>query len=477
MNGTDPPKLTPLLLTGNVVNRPTQVDFTACRIRPTTQNAGGLWAPTIRYHEGTFYVTTTLVFPEKEYGDLSRWQNMLFTTSDPSFNDWSDPILFDYPGYDTSLFWDDDGQVYIREEISQYQIDVRTGRSLSDAPQKIWAGMGGKAPEAPHMYKKNGWYYLLIAEGMVALNSDIARQLQGHGPSGAHSYPALIIHFYDRDPERIRYWVVFLATRVIKDAFPIGRETCLAKVDWSGEWPVVATAALENEEVGGMIDLAKLSAPPEDSEALDVLASPRHHLLYLRNTSLDACNSPYNASNSAQPSILILYSQQITLTDPSKSPTFIGYRQQNLYFESYVQLNITGLADRSEVGLAIYLDHEHHFAACVEKRGGSCRAHVKRVHPDLNSMPDDRDVVNSTPLPIAENATVIRLRVLGEPEKYTFEIDLNPGRTAPGIHPLGFGMAKDVSGGFTGTVVAIYSSHEGSNGSIIFVQEWKYRRM
>lgn len=281
----------------------------------------------------------------------------------------------------------------------------------------------------------------------------------------------------DRDPERIRYWVVFLATRVIKDAFPIGRETCLAKVDWSGEWPVVATAALENEEVGGMIDLAKLSAPPQDSEALDVLASPRHHLLYLRNTSLDACNSPYNASNSAQPSILILYSQQITLTDPSKSPTFIGYRQQNLYFESYVQLNITGLADRSEVGLAIYLDHEHHFAACVEKRGGSCRAHVKRVHPDLNSMPDDRDVVNSTPLPIAENATVIRLRVLGEPEKYTFEIDLNPGRTAPGVHPLGFGMAKDVSGGFTGTVVAIYSSHEGSNGSIIFVQEWKYRRM
>lgn len=61
---------------GNVISRSTQLDFSACRLRPGTQFSGGIWAPTIRHRAGVFYVVTTLVFPDKAYDDFSRWQNV-----------------------------------------------------------------------------------------------------------------------------------------------------------------------------------------------------------------------------------------------------------------------------------------------------------------------------------------------------------------------------------------------------------------
>jgi beta-xylosidase len=61
---------------GNVINRPEQYDYSQGRIRPGTQYSGGIWAPTIRYHDGTFYVITTFVYTEKDWDDYSRWVNV-----------------------------------------------------------------------------------------------------------------------------------------------------------------------------------------------------------------------------------------------------------------------------------------------------------------------------------------------------------------------------------------------------------------
>lgn len=78
----------------------------------------------------------------------------MFTTRDIWANDgngWSDPIVFDFQGYDTSLFWDDDGKVYVQGShywrifpaIQQFEIDLATGASLSGDPVTIWTGTGG----------------------------------------------------------------------------------------------------------------------------------------------------------------------------------------------------------------------------------------------------------------------------------------------------------------------------------------------
>ncbi|GKT51995.1 LOW QUALITY PROTEIN: non-reducing end alpha-L-arabinofuranosidase [Colletotrichum spaethianum] len=73
---------------------------------------------------------------------------------------------------DTSLFWDDDGRVYIigaagpppQTEVCQFEIDLKTGKKLSEE-KLLWEGVTKAYPEGPYMYKKDGWYYLLIAEG------------------------------------------------------------------------------------------------------------------------------------------------------------------------------------------------------------------------------------------------------------------------------------------------------------------------
>jgi beta-xylosidase len=61
---------------GNVITRPSQLDYSECRVRPGTQFTGGIWAPTIRHHDGVFYVITTYVQTHKDWDDYSRWHNV-----------------------------------------------------------------------------------------------------------------------------------------------------------------------------------------------------------------------------------------------------------------------------------------------------------------------------------------------------------------------------------------------------------------
>jgi beta-xylosidase len=155
-------------LISNALNRPSQLPG----LNGTKRATSGIWAPTMRYRNGTFYVVTTHVYDDLPKNATNRFDNLIFTTTNP-FNDsaWSDPVHFDFQGYDTSPFWDNDGQVYItgtyawevRPGIQMFTIDLKTG--ASGPVQNIWNGTGASAPEGPHIYKKDAYYYLLIAEG------------------------------------------------------------------------------------------------------------------------------------------------------------------------------------------------------------------------------------------------------------------------------------------------------------------------
>lgn len=75
---------------------------------------GGIYAPTLRFRGGIFYLMTTLVNQQLPRVNDSRWDNSLVTTEDPySSEAWSDPVHFSFPGFDPSPFWDDDGTTYV----------------------------------------------------------------------------------------------------------------------------------------------------------------------------------------------------------------------------------------------------------------------------------------------------------------------------------------------------------------------------
>ena len=152
---------------GHVLTRPSQLDLDG--IRPS----GGLFAPTLRHHNGTFYVINTLIDGKTKQG------NFIVTSTDVR-GPWSEPYwLEDAPGIDPSLFFDDDGRAWYTGnrllpdgaysghcEIWLQELDLTT-MQLTGPRHSLWEGAlkGAVWAEGPHLYKINGLYYLLIAEG------------------------------------------------------------------------------------------------------------------------------------------------------------------------------------------------------------------------------------------------------------------------------------------------------------------------
>ena len=141
---------------GHVLTRKSQV------MLEKINSSGGVFAPTIRYHEGRFYMVTT--------NDTTHENFYVYT--DDIHGEWSEPITVDQGGIDPSLLFED-GHVYFISNgeddegeggVIQCEINIETGEKLSKS-KCIWQGTGGRYLESPHMYKINGGYYLMAAEG------------------------------------------------------------------------------------------------------------------------------------------------------------------------------------------------------------------------------------------------------------------------------------------------------------------------
>lgn len=303
-------------LISHAFNRPEQLPVFAS----LHGSAGGIWAPTLRYRNGTFYIVSTCVNDDIPSNDTSRWTNFIFSTTKPYCSEcWSDPVYFTADGYDPSIFWDDDGQAYIswamlwnvRSGIKQATIDVKTGEL--GQPVNIWNGTEGLAPEGPHTYKKDGFYYLLIAEGGTGLDHSAtisrSRSINGEYESNPANpiltnantteYFQAVAHADLFQDGTGNWWGVALSMRLDLQArtAPMGRETVLYPVTWKqGQWPVIS-------QVKGRISSWPL---------------------------------PQNSSNKAIPGLSVTDSEDIDfLEEPEIPPNFLYYGvPDNISYES-----------------------------------------------------------------------------------------------------------------------------------------------
>jgi hypothetical protein len=218
----------------------------------TKDQQSGMFAPNLRFHNGLFYMTCVYT----GVNTTSEINGTIFTTPDP-FDDeaWSVPFVWEAPfrTIDPDLFWDDDGTAYLTwSGIKQQTIDLPTG-TLSHMTS-IWNGSIGVHAEAPHIYKKDGYYYLLAAEGGTQLghSATIARSSKVTGPYEANpANPILsnvnttglfqtVGHADLFEDDNGNWWGIALTTRSGPDysVFPMGREAALFPVTWNeGEWP------------------------------------------------------------------------------------------------------------------------------------------------------------------------------------------------------------------------------------------------
>jgi xylan 1,4-beta-xylosidase len=422
----------------------------------TAQPSGGIFAPTIRYHAGTFYMITT---------NVSHQGTFFVTAKDPA-GPWSEPIWVGAPGgIDPSLFFDDDGKVYLTSTgsapgIYQSQIDVTSGKLLT-TPRIVWKGTGGRYPEGPHLYKIAGRYYLMISEGGTEYGHMVtmARASSPWGPFEPCPRNPILTHRDTPLSQPIQgtghadlvqdgdgnWWMVFLGFRPQGGFYwqHLGRETFLAPVRWDAQgWPVVN----EGQKISLDMHVRGLPASaipvPPVRDGFDSPSGPAWN--FLRN--------PVRASYSTteRPGWLTLHGTAVSLDqEKGASPTFVGRRQEDLRARIATRIDFAPARDGEESGLVLYRAPHQRYELGVRRRGGVREVFLRQtVGAYLSAVTATAPAPGSAPL---------LLQIEAEPTRYTFAWGPSPDH----LSPIGAAetrlLSTEVTGGFIGTYVGLYA--------------------
>ena len=432
---------------GNVLDRESQLT-----LRGAT-SWQGIYAPTIRYHAGTYYMITT---------NIGNGGNFMVTAQNPS-GPWSEPIWLEQQGIDPSL-WFENGKCYMVSNpdntIMLCEIDPKTGKQLTES-KSLWQGTGGRYPEGPHLYKKDGYYYLLISEGgtEIAHGLTIARSKKIEGPYVANpQHPLLTNCSLAGQTMQIQgtghgdfvqatdgsWWVVFLAYRNFGGAYHhIGRETCLAPVEWKkGQWPVI-NGGQPIDTVMQVKTLAPQKPWQHRTRTIFNNSKLSPEWIYLQNPI------PSNYEFDGQ----LWLKAHGTLTE-NNQPTFLGRRQESVNIVVETEIDIDQLDFATEAGLTVYQINDGHMDLTLEKyQTGSVavkmRYQIKSLQGEL--MGDDSGQLQGK----------VRLRITSDGNQYRFEYAQADGDwklIASHDCPL---VSTEVVGGFTGVTLGMFVEGEG----------------
>lgn len=449
---------------GHCLTRNTQLPLTVYPERIThplfgTNYSLGIYAPTLRYHDGIFYMITT---------NATDGRHIIVYTTDPA-GEWSDPVwvdLRDQLGFsiDPSLMFDDDGTVYLTcngqpQAIYQVVINPLTGAQLSEV-RLLHKQFCARDIEGPHLYHIGKWYYLLVAEGgtgsghMVALG----RSASPWGPFEPSPVNPILTHAGKVEPVQATghadivqahdgsWWLVCLGIRPGK--YPhlhhIGRETFLTPLVWQDEWFTVPDQRLQLPQPAFATDTApdSFDTPVEDDFSGKALA---WHWNFLRNLEPDAW------SLQDRPGWLRLTGNAYTLDEQYHAPAFIGRRQQHLACQTSCLIDFMPQHAHEEAGLSVYMNLLHHYDVAIAGIGAQRTVSLRRRIGWLQC------VVSQVVVP--EGA--IRVIITATQEAYQFAIiDGNNVK-----HLLGAGettyLCTEVAGGFTGVYHAMYATGHG----------------
>jgi xylan 1,4-beta-xylosidase len=464
---------------GHVLSNPKHLDL------DSVAGSKGLYAPTIRYHEGVFYVTCTLTggLPGKPGG------NFITTARDPR-GPWSTPVWLDAPGIDPSLFFDEEGKVYYQgnytpedkrwarhRKIFLQEIDLKESKlvghrvDILDAADYYMKGTidggseaGADYLEAPHVYKKDGYYYLTTSHGGTfqqhALSFWRSRQIFGPyesnpaNPILSHrnlspNYPVTSTGHGDLVMDAKSHWhMTFLARRPLDSNIHIlGRETFLTPVEWKDGWPQLPDMLSMHQ--GDLI--AEVSQIPADDTSLRKAVFSKGRLSP-EWTFIRTPREKWWKIKEGNDAIRIRLRPDI-LSDIGQ-PSWLGLRQDRLHTMFTTQMEFRPEREGEEAGLTVFRDKDHYFKFTLirEKEGDSLQL-SKRV---IGQTTDH--VISRVPF----NQKKVILRITGSGRRYSFEYGVSADqlkyleKDADG----GF-LGSPAAGRFTGTMIGIYATGNG----------------
>lgn len=431
------------------------------------KDSGGIWAPTIRYHEGIFYVTATL----EQYG------NFVVSTDNPT-GKWSAPIWIAVGGIDPSILFDG-GKVYYctnhrehseKEEITLEEIDIATGELLTH-PKAIWTGIGGGFLEAPHVYHVGEWYYIVAAEGGTNFNHmiTVARSREIWGPYESCPWNPVLTNVHDTSKEvqcaghgdlledhNGNWWMVHLGIRLCRRTMSnLGRETFLTPVVWKNDWPVV-----QNDKKAALFCEGPLWGTQETYKTWSAdfsKAELEPEMIFLRN--------PVKENYQLQNGQLLMKPSLVKLSDAA-NPSFVARRPLDFECEMNVQLRFVPEQDGDEAGVAVMLSAEFHVELFVRKEKGENYLMLQKRAEDMIQLAYKEKIGEA-------DSGQMHMRIKSDKEKYTFYF----GSGKEGLEEIGTGSTRflccEMAGKcFTGTVWGIYTACQQKTGAEVSIREW-----
>ncbi len=464
---------------------------------------GGVMAPTIRYHNGTFYIINA---------NFSDRGNFITTATNPA-GPWSEPHwLEDVPGIDASIFFDDDGQCYImgtaniwpdgkggmRQGIWAAPYDIQHFK-LAGEPVALWGGAlaGAASPESPHIYHIGDYYYLLIAEGGTEQfhSATIARSKHPLGPYEGNPSNPILTHRHMGYTAPIQnvghadlidlpdgsWYAVFLGSRLIDGVSKnLGRETFICPVKWERDWPLFTpdTGKVEAEyDAPACLTWTEFAPEPvRDDFDSDKLA-----------LSWTLWGTPYEKVYDIADSRLTLRCLSQSLAEPLRGMGFHDAKSEDHYV-SFVakrrlqpdttvtcQMSFVPHAQES-AGLAIVQAMNHQYHLQVVQQDGQRKVQLVRYHAAFDLQPYFPGFTSETMREVlAEadwNSDSILLQLELHGNDYTFRFGAEENAMTELAKASGFAINPEKVGCMTGEVIGLFATGNGTESDNTASFDW-----
>lgn len=461
---------------GHVLDRKSQL-----KVHDTGISAG-IYAPDIKYnpYNDTFYMITT-----QFAGDFG---NIIVKTKDP-LKGWSDPYKLNFQGIDPSIFFDSDGKAYVvhndapdpgkelyngHRVIKIWEYDLENDQVIAGTDKIIVDGGVdiSKKPiwiEAPHLYKKDGKYYLMCAEGGTGgWHSEVI--FSSNNPKGpfipAPSNPILTQRHFPNNRQNMvdwaghadlvetpdgKYYGVFLAIRPNeKNRVNIGRETFILPVDWSGTYPV-----FEN----GLVPLSpKLKMPQgvQNKTGKDGFF-PNGNFIFSDNFSdknLDyrwvGLRGPREDFIQQTSNGLMITPFDINLKEVKPTSTLF-IRPQHSKFTSTVTMDYIPKTEKDLAGLVCLQSEKFYYLFGVTKKGNDYYLALQRTEKGKSTIIATEKIEVKTPIELQINAD-------GDNYKFNYSTDNGANFKNLGGTVSGDILSTNVAGGFTGSLIGLHAT-------------------
>ncbi|ALD14395.1 glycoside hydrolase family 43 protein (plasmid) [Clavibacter capsici] len=452
---------------GHVLDRAEQIDLNGLEM------SDGIWAPTIRHHEGIFYVVFTVARDRR--GSVN-----FVTTATDAAGPWTQPVILDAEGIDPSLFFDDDGRCWFTAcrdaedptlrgpaELYLQELDLHDLRLIGQV-HVLWNGaLSGAWVEAPHIYKREGIYHLIAAEGGTERNHAVtaARSTSVTGPYRTDPRSPLLTHRHLGESATIQNvghadlvdtpagetWALVLGTRPIDGAHTLGREVFLVPATWTDDGLVLApgkgrVTEVERRPLGPYAEEARLGSALPERERFANAGLP---------CEWRSLRGPVREHSGAPGEGLSLIASVDALSS-SGTPTFVARRQEHHRFEAKTCVSFQPETASEEAGLAVFQDSGHYATLAVSRDEYGKRI-VRFRRSDVSGT--------SGEVALSHDGDAV-LRVIGDDDAYVFSCwhDRECDWLTLGKIPRAW-FSTEHAGGFVGVHVGVHATGASEKGS------------